>query len=98
MSYRHVDEIDHAVHVARKALSLRHLRRPEHLTRFLYQRWYLGLPSQQAEVPAQRSHVWQAWSKEWTEQHARADQCASLERMHAFQFDQRQFATDGIEI
>jgi HopA1 effector protein family len=72
MSYRHVDEIDRAVHVARKALTLGHLRRPDRLTRFLYQRWYLGLSSQQTEVPAQRSHVWQAWSKQWTEQHTRA--------------------------
>lgn len=72
MSYRHVDEIDKAVHIARKALSLGHLRRPDRLTRFLYQRWYLGLSSHQAEVPAQRSHVWQAWSKDWTEQHNRA--------------------------
>jgi len=72
MSYRHVDEIDRAVHVARKALSLGHLNRPDRLTRFLYQRWYLGLSSQQSEVPAQRSHVWQAWSKEWTDQHSRA--------------------------
>ncbi|HSV37781.1 MAG TPA: T3SS effector HopA1 family protein [Nocardioidaceae bacterium] len=72
MSYRHVDEIDKAVHVARKALSLGHLRRPDRLTRFLYQRWYLGLSSQQAEIPAQRSHVWQAWSRDWTDQHSRA--------------------------
>ena len=72
MSYRHVDEIDRAVHVARKALSLGHLQRPERLTRFLYERWYLGLSSQQAEVPAQRSHVWQAWSSRWTDEHTRA--------------------------
>ena len=72
MSYRHVDEIDRAVHIARKALSLGHLRRPDRLTRFLYQRWYLGLSSHQAEVPAQRSHVWQAWSKDWTEGHSRS--------------------------
>lgn len=72
MSYRHVDEIDRAVHVARKALSLGHLQGPDRLTRFLYQRWYLGLSSQQAEIPAQRSHVWQAWSKEWTDDHATA--------------------------
>jgi len=79
MSYRHVDEIDRAVHVARKALALRHLRRPDHLTRFLYQRWYLG-QSSQVEVPAQRSHVWQAWSKHWTEQHYRAG--SDLLRLH----------------
>lgn len=72
MSHRHVDEIDRAVHVARKALSLGHLQRPDRLTRFLYQRWYLGLTSQQAQVPAQRGHVWQAWSKHWTDQHTRA--------------------------
>ncbi len=72
MSYRHVDEIDKAVHVARKALSLGHLQRPDRLTRFLYQRWYLGLPSHQAEVSAQRPHVWQAWSKLWTHEHASA--------------------------
>jgi hypothetical protein len=72
MSYRHVDEIDKAVHIARKALSLGHLRRPDRLTRFLYQRWYLGLSSHQAEVPVQRSHVWQAWSKDWTDQHSRS--------------------------
>ena len=72
MSYRHADEIDKAVVVARKAVSLGHLKRPDRLTRFLYQRWYLGLSSHQAEVPAQRSHVWQAWSKQWTESHARA--------------------------
>ena len=61
-SYRHVDEIDRAVHVARKALSLNHLRRPDRLTRFLYQRWYLGQATHQAEIPAQRTHLWQAWS------------------------------------
>jgi hypothetical protein len=80
MSYRHVDEIDRAVHVARKALSLRHLRRPDRLARFLYQRWYLGVPTHHSEVPAQRSHVWQAWSKQWTEEHARAG--SELVRLH----------------
>jgi hypothetical protein len=80
MSYRHVDEIDRAVHVARKALSLTHLRRPERLARFLYHRWYLGQPSHQNDVPAQRSHMWQAWSKQWTEQHAKAGN--DLVRLH----------------
>lgn len=72
MSYRHVDELDRAVHVARKAMSLGHLQRPEGLTRFLYQRWYLGLSPQHADVPAQRHHAWQSWSQQWTKEHASA--------------------------
>lgn len=91
MSYRHVDEIDRAVFVARKALSLGHLRRPAVLTRFLYQRWYLGLTSQQVEVPVQRGPAWRAWSPDWDRDHDRAGRdlvrlylsCAPRTSLHA---------------
>jgi hypothetical protein len=76
----HTDEIDRAVVVARKAATLRHLRRADRLTRFLYQRWYLGLSSRQVEIPTQRGQLWQAWSPRWDDQHKRAG--SRLVRLH----------------
>jgi hypothetical protein len=66
-SHRHVDELDSAVRVARRAVVGGRLDDGE-LSRFLYQRWYLGLSSQQAEVPARPARTWQAWGALWTEQ------------------------------
>ncbi len=64
----HLDEIDRAVALARRAATSGHLGGPERLTRFLYRSWYLGVP---ATVPAPRSpHAptpWRAWSPSWTD-------------------------------
>jgi hypothetical protein len=62
---RHLGELETAVRVARRAVTVGRLDRPEPLTRFLHERWYLGLTSPQAEVPAARA-PWQAWGPRWT--------------------------------
>ena len=67
---RHIEELDSAVRVASKAVTVGRLDDADALTRFLYERWYLGLSSQQAEVPASygttAGRTWQAWGPRWT--------------------------------
>ena len=48
MTSRHLEEIDKAVHLARRAAVSGRLREPEALTRFLYRRWWLGRPPVQS--------------------------------------------------
>ncbi len=52
MSRRPTDDLDRAVLLARRAVTTGHLARPEPLTRFLHQRWFLGRTP--CGVPAQR--------------------------------------------
>jgi hypothetical protein len=77
MSHRHLDELDRAVAVARRAVTVGHLDRPDRLTQFLYRRWYLGQPatSRVARLP-----VWQSWGPLWDEAVARRR--SSLVRLH----------------
>jgi hypothetical protein len=56
MTNRSYDDLDRAVLLARRAATTGRIDRPEALTRFLYQRWYLGklpgsLPTGQAASP-----------------------------------------------
>lgn len=74
MSYH--QEIDRAVLLARRAVAGAHLDQPGPLTKFLYQRWYLGrshgaVPAA-AAVPGQRipgppTPPWRTWGEHWTE-------------------------------
>ncbi len=51
MTSRHLDEIDKAVHLARRAALTGRLRQPDNLTRFLYRHWWLGRPVASAVDP-----------------------------------------------
>jgi hypothetical protein len=81
MSYH--QEIDRAVLLARRAVAGAHLEEPGQLTRFLYQRWYLGR-GLDAAVPAQgamraagsperslrptpATPPWRTWGAHWTD-------------------------------
>jgi HopA1 effector protein family len=79
MSYH--QEIDRAVLLARRAVAGAHIQEPGPLTRFLYQRWYLGR-GPEAPVPAQRTAPssqrkaapatpatppWRTWGEHWTD-------------------------------
>lgn len=64
--HRHVEELDHAVRLARRAVSVQHVEDPDRLSSVLHERWYLGLTSQQAEVPAPGTRTWRAWGRLWT--------------------------------
>lgn len=92
MTYRHADEIDRAVLIARRAATAGHLGVPDKLTKFLYQRWYLGRANPQ--VPRQVArHLgppatdrrgsagpWRSWGRLWTED--RTCRGADLVRLH----------------
>ena len=83
MSYRHSDEIDRAVLIARRAAAAGHLRAPDKLTRFLYQRWYLGRTTRgvPSPTPAGRSaRPWRSWGPLWTDD--RPCRGADLVRLH----------------
>ena len=79
MTSRHLEEIDKAVHLARRAAVNGRLREPEALTRFLYRRWWLGRPPVRSltgpppVVPRQRDEraappaPWRVWGPRWTE-------------------------------
>jgi len=79
MTSRHLEDIDKAVHLARRAALAARLREPEPLTRFLYRHWWLGrpvtpvpAPGAQRTVPKQREPQpapapWRAWSPHWNE-------------------------------
>jgi hypothetical protein len=45
MTSRHLEDIDKAVHLARRAALTGRLRQPQALTRFLYRHWWLGRPT-----------------------------------------------------
>ncbi|WP_148573430.1 T3SS effector HopA1 family protein [Nocardioides caldifontis] len=76
MSYH--QEIDRAVLLARRAVAGAHLEEPGPLTRFLYQRWYLGR-GPETTVPAQATASdrsarslpatppWRTWGEHWTD-------------------------------
>jgi hypothetical protein len=85
MNHRPYDDIDRAVLLARRAAVSGRIDRPEALTRFLYQRWYLGKgPTPQADrapVPAQRTASstppvgpWRTWGPAWEERSCRGDE------------------------
>ena len=59
--HRHIEELDSAVRLARRAVSTQHVEDPDRLSSVLHERWYLGLTSQQAEVPAPAPRAWRAW-------------------------------------
>lgn len=65
MSYRHVEQIDRAVAVARRAVSRGRLDSVETLTPFLYRRWYLDHPGSPRDAE-DTERVWQVWSPSWT--------------------------------
>jgi hypothetical protein len=86
MNRRSHDDLERAVLLARRAMAAGSLSRPEALTRFLYQRWYLGRTGEgavrptsladgagPARVPAQRGAVgpWRTWNQAWEERTAR---------------------------
>ena len=64
--HRHIEELDSAVRLARRAVSTQHVEDPGRLSSVLHERWYLGLTSQQAEVPAPGPRAWRAWGRRWT--------------------------------
>jgi hypothetical protein len=68
INHRHIDEIHCAVRLARGAVAAERVEDVERLSGLLYQRWYLGLTSQRAEVPAQPARTWHAWGALWTDQ------------------------------
>ena len=56
MTSRHLEDIDKAVHLARRAALTGRLRQPQALTRFLYRHWWLGRPlSPDQHAPGARS-------------------------------------------
>ncbi len=77
MSYH--QEIDRAVLLARRAVAGAHIEEPGPLTRFLYQRWYLGrgydgtVPTQAAPAAERSSRFtpatppWRTWGEHWTD-------------------------------
>jgi hypothetical protein len=77
MSYH--QEIDRAVLLARRAVAGAHLQELGPLTRFLYQRWYLGrgfdgtIPAQAAPSTSSRPRFtpatppWRTWGEHWTD-------------------------------
>src|SRR5690242_18830055 len=75
----HLDELDSAVRMARNAVHAGLLDEPEPLTRFLYERWYLGLSTHPAEPPGAEP-TWQAWGPRWTR--GTADRGSDLVRLH----------------
>jgi hypothetical protein len=89
MSHRPYDDIDRAVLLARRAAVSGRLDRPEALTRFLHQRWYLGkLPTpaeERGQVPAQRTGAagaavgpWRTWSPLWEARSCRGQELVRL--------------------
>ncbi len=77
MSHRHLDELDRAVAVARRAVTIGHVDRPDQLAQFLYQRWFLG---QSAGARVDALPMWQSWSPLWDETVARRR--SALVRLH----------------
>ena len=55
INHRHIEELDSAVRLARRAVTTQHVEDTDRLSRVLHERWYLGLTSQQAGVPASRA-------------------------------------------
>jgi hypothetical protein len=88
--HRHLEELEQALRLARRAVSTQQatdagslgspgspgsLESLASLARELHERWYLGLTSQQAEVPAAPARTWRAWGRLWApETHDAADQ------------------------
>ena len=66
IQHRHIEELDSAVRLARRAVSTQHVEDADRLSHVLHERWYLGLTSQQTEVPAPTTGAWQAWGPLWT--------------------------------
>lgn len=66
--HRHIDELDGAVRIARQAVTTQHVEDADRLSDVLHERWYLGLTSQQAGVPASSSRAWQSWGRLWTDE------------------------------
>ena len=77
MTSRHLDDIDKAVHLGRRAALAGAVRDEGALTRFLYRQWWLGraappLPRPGAPVPRQQQRdagatPWRTWSPLWSE-------------------------------
>ena len=95
MTPRHLEDIDKAVHLARRAALTGRLRQSQALTRFLYRHWWLGraVGSDQhaptgsrsvarPPVPPQGRHPapWRVWSPQWAE--ARTCTGAGLVRLY----------------
>jgi hypothetical protein len=78
--HRHIEELDNAVRVARRAVTAQHVDDADRLSRVLHERWYLGLSSQQPEVPAPTGRTWQAWGRLWTAE--TGDRGSGLVRLH----------------
>lgn len=55
INHRHIEELDSAVRLARRAVTTQHVEDTDRLSRVLHERWYLGLTSQQAGVPASKA-------------------------------------------
>lgn len=87
MNRRHAEEIDRAVSLAHRAATVGRMQDPDLLTRFLYQRWYLGrtpapIPAQRARRDVRRTQPnqpWRAWGAGWEDRTARG---SDLVRLH----------------
>jgi HopA1 effector protein family len=64
--HRHMQQIDEAVRFGRRVITARRVRDIDGLSTVLHERWYLGLTSQQAGVPASSARAWRAWGPLWT--------------------------------
>ena len=55
--HRHMQQIDEAVRLGRRVITTQRVRDIDGLSAALHERWYLGLTSQQAGVPASTASV-----------------------------------------
>lgn len=88
MSHTFSADLDRAVLLARRAATAGRIDRPEPLTRFLHQRWFLGRTPQaddraaRRQVPAQRTAPspgpWRTWGGGWEQRAAHGDQLVRI--------------------
>ena len=64
--HRHMEQIDEAVRLGRRVITTQRVHDIDGLSAALHERWYLGLTSQQAGVPASGARAWRAWGRLWT--------------------------------
>ena len=55
VNHRHMEQIDEAVRLGRRVITTQRVHDLDGLSAALHERWYLGLTSQQAGVPASRA-------------------------------------------
>ena len=55
VNHRHMEQIDQAVRLGRRVNTTQRVHDLDGLSAALHERWYLGLTSQQAGVPASRA-------------------------------------------